>query len=40
MPTEYVVPLGDKDSAKEAWESLETMRLGGDRVLKAKAQQL
>jgi len=40
VPTEYVVPLGAKDSAKEAWESLETMRLGGDRVRKAKAQQL
>ena len=40
MPAEYVIPLGAKDSAKEAWESLETMRLGGDCVRKAKAQQL
>ena len=40
VPAEYVVPLGAKDSAKEKWESLETMRLGGDRVRKAKAQQL
>jgi len=40
VPTEYVVTLGAKNSAKEAWESLETMRLGGDRVRKAKAQQL
>ena len=40
VPTEYAVPLDAKDSAKEAWESLETMRLGGDRVRKAKAQQL
>jgi len=37
VPTEYAVPLGAKDSAKEAWESLETMRLGDDRVRKAKA---
>ena len=22
VPTEYVIPLGAKDSAKEAWESL------------------
>ena len=35
VPAEYVVPLGE--SAKEAWESLETMQLGGDRVRKAKA---
>ena len=34
---EYAVPLGAKDSAKEAWESLETMRLDCDRVRKAKA---
>ena len=40
VPTEYVVTLGAKNSAKEAWESLETMRLGGNRVRKAKAQQL
>jgi len=40
VPTEYVVMLGAKNSAKEAWESLETMRLGGNRVRKAKAQQL
>ena len=36
VPTEYVVPLGAKDSAKEAWESLETMRLGGDRMRKGR----
>jgi len=40
VSAESVVPLGAKDSAKEAWESLETKRLGGDRVRKAKAQQL
>jgi len=40
VPAEYVVTLGAKNSAKEVWESLETMRLGGDRVRKAKAQQL
>ena len=40
VPAEYIVPLGAKDSAKEAWESLETMRLGANCVRKAKAQQL
>ena len=40
VPIEYVVPLGAKDFAKEAGESLESMRLGGDRMRKAKAQQL
>ena len=40
VSTEYVTLLGAKDSAKEAWESLETMRQGGDRVRKTKAQQL
>jgi len=40
VPAKYVVSLGAKVSAKEAWESLEMMRLGGDRVRKAKAQQL
>lgn len=40
VPSEYITTPGAKDSAKEAWESLKTMRLGGDRVRKAKAQQL
>ena len=39
-PSEYVVALGSKDSAKEAWDSLKTMRLGNERARKAKAQQL
>ena len=38
VPAEYVVPFGAKDSAKEAWESLESMQLSGDHVRKAKAQ--
>ena len=37
VSAEYVVPLGAKDSAKEAWESLETMWLGGDRGATAPA---
>jgi len=37
VPTEYVIALGAKDSAKEAWESLETMWLGGDRGAAAPA---
>ncbi|XP_072149333.1 uncharacterized protein [Setaria viridis] len=40
MPSEFSVALGSKDTAKEAWESLKMMRLGNDRVRKAKAQQL
>ncbi|WVZ73172.1 hypothetical protein U9M48_021516 [Paspalum notatum var. saurae] len=37
---EYVTTLGSKDSAKEAWTSLEAIRVGSDRVKKAKVQQL
>jgi hypothetical protein len=38
VPAEYRVTLGSKDSAKEAWDALKTMRLGNERVRKAKAQ--
>jgi hypothetical protein len=36
--TEYRVTLGSKDSAKEAWDALKTMRLGNERARKAKVQ--
>ncbi|WVZ62954.1 hypothetical protein U9M48_012642 [Paspalum notatum var. saurae] len=40
VPPEYVTTLGSKDSAKEAWTSLEAIRVGSNRVKKAKVQQL
>jgi hypothetical protein len=40
VPPEFITTLGEKDTTKEAWESLKTMRQSGDRVRKAKAQQL
>ncbi|WVZ50181.1 hypothetical protein U9M48_001459 [Paspalum notatum var. saurae] len=40
VPTEYQSTLGRKKTAKLAWESLEKMRLGDDRVKKARVQQL
>ena len=40
VPPEYVTTLGSKDSAKEAWTSLEAIRVGSDRVKKAKLQLL
>ncbi|CAA0836931.1 cysteine-rich RLK (RECEPTOR-like protein kinase) 8 [Striga hermonthica] len=40
VPHEYVESLGAKDSAKTAWDALKAMRIGSDRVKKAKAQQL
>ncbi|WVZ57966.1 LOW QUALITY PROTEIN: hypothetical protein U9M48_008290 [Paspalum notatum var. saurae] len=36
VPTEYQSTLGRKKTAKLAWESLEKMRLGDDRVKKAR----
>jgi hypothetical protein len=40
VPLEFITALGSKDTEHEAWESLKTMRLGGYRMRKAKAQQL
>jgi hypothetical protein len=40
VPAEYRAALDNKDSAKEAWDALKSMRLGGDRARKAKQQQL
>ncbi|WVZ88386.1 hypothetical protein U9M48_034913 [Paspalum notatum var. saurae] len=39
VPPEYIT-LGSKKSAKEAWTSLEAIRVGSDRVKKAKLQLL
>ena len=36
VPLEYVTTLGSKDSTKEASTSLEAIRVGSDRVKKAK----
>jgi hypothetical protein len=40
VPSEYVELLGSKDFAKHAWDTLKAMRVGSDRVKKAKAQRL
>ncbi|CAN6231622.1 unnamed protein product [Urochloa humidicola] len=40
VPSEFAITLGTKKTTKEAWETLTTMRLGNDRVRKARAQQL
>jgi hypothetical protein len=37
--SEYHVTLGFKDTEKEAWNTLRTMRLGNERARKVKAQQ-
>ena len=38
VPPEMIRALAGKDSAKEAWETLRTMRMGSERVREAKAQ--
>jgi hypothetical protein len=37
---EYHVALGNKESAKEAWDALRAMRLGCEQARKAKSRQL
>ena len=39
-PAEYHEALGAKETAKEAWEMLESFRVGSDRAKRAKIQQL
>jgi hypothetical protein len=39
-PAEYHEALGAKETAKEAWEMLESSRVGSDRAKRAKIQQL
>jgi hypothetical protein len=38
--SEYVESLGNKDSAKLAWDALKAMHVGSDGMKKANAQQL
>ena len=38
VPAEYREPLGSKNSAKEAWETIVAMRVGSDRAKKATAK--
>ncbi|CAN6310868.1 unnamed protein product [Urochloa humidicola] len=42
VPPELVTPLGSAEdaTAKKAWDKIKTLRLGDDRVRKARAQQL
>jgi hypothetical protein len=40
VPSKYVESLGSKDFMKCAWDTLKAMRVGSDRVKKAKAQGL
>ena len=40
IPAEYREPLGEKSSAKEAWEAIAAMRVGSNRAKKATAQLL
>uniref|UniRef100_A0A8R7TXP5 Retrovirus-related Pol polyprotein from transposon TNT 1-94 n=1 Tax=Triticum urartu TaxID=4572 RepID=A0A8R7TXP5_TRIUA len=40
VPREMLATLAVKETAKEAWNSIKTIRLGVDRVRKAKAQSL
>ena len=39
-PAEYHEALGAKDTAKQAWEMLESLRVGSDRAKRARIQQL
>jgi acyl-CoA synthetase (AMP-forming)/AMP-acid ligase II len=40
VPPEMVATVASKDSAKEAWEEIRTLRVGDERVRAATAQQL
>jgi len=40
VPADMVPGLATKDTAKEAWEAIKTLRIGDDRVRKATAQNL
>ncbi|XP_078443050.1 uncharacterized protein LOC144712656 [Wolffia australiana] len=40
VPSEMWPVIADKDTAKEAWEAIATMRIGDDRVRKTSAQNL
>lgn len=40
IPEEVLLSIAEKTSAKEAWDAIETMCIGADRVQKAKVQTL
>jgi hypothetical protein len=40
VPPKIVLMINKKETAKEAWDAIATMRVGDDRVKKATAQQL
>jgi hypothetical protein len=40
VPPEMVPMIAKKETAKEVWDAIATMRVGDDRVKKAMAQQL
>jgi hypothetical protein len=40
VPPELATAISDKDTAKEAWDAIKTMRVSDDRVRKNTAQQL
>jgi hypothetical protein len=40
VPPEMVPTIAKKETAKEAWDTIVTMRVGDDRVMKATTQQL
>ncbi|XP_062232883.1 uncharacterized protein LOC133930247 [Phragmites australis] len=40
VPPEMVSAIADKETTKEAWDAIKTMRVGDDRVKKSSAQQL
>ena len=38
VPPELAMAISDKDTAKEVWDAIKTMRVGDDRVRKNTAQ--
>ena len=38
VPPEMILVLAAKDSAKKAWETIKTLRMGSERAREAKAQ--
>lgn len=40
VPEDVLLMIGEKDSAKKAWETLRTMHMGAERVIEAKVQTL
>jgi hypothetical protein len=40
VPSEMLSTVGNKGSAKEAWESIKTMRIGDEGIRKASAQKV